>query len=73
MNPDGVRNPNLNRDFPDVFREPGGGGVSSPQTAEVSAVTAWTARNNFILSLSLISGAKVISIPFDNIPTTGKK
>jgi len=59
----------LNRDFPDVFYPEE---MSRQKQPETMAVINWIARNSFVISGSLISGAWVVTYPFDSVPHVGK-
>ncbi|KER23736.1 hypothetical protein T265_14579, partial [Opisthorchis viverrini] len=52
----------LNRDFPDQFREASKEGPRQPETL---AMINWTENNRFTLSMSLHAGSLVASYPFD--------
>lgn len=58
----------LNRNFPDLFRN---GKTNGPLEPETSAISRWVSQTQFVLSAGLHGGALVASYPFDNKGNAG--
>ncbi|CAG7732327.1 unnamed protein product [Allacma fusca] len=68
LNANGV---DLNRNFPDIFHPHDDHEDDPPLEMETKAMMGWIKQNNFIVSASFISGAQVVSYPYDTSPQEG--